>query len=271
MKQFFKKTHDVIKNVIPYIVIIGLIFFAFNADLVDPLMAQGVTNFDSLTLGDNLIVTGTTTLTGTSTFTGAVTQTGATGHTGAVTFASLADLNGVADALVLDTDGDTTISADTDDTINIEISAADDFVLTANTFTVSAGSMINPENATLSGAVFAALNTVAFGDTANKTMFVIPANADIVDVIFNVTTLFNSSGTDVVACGTTTGDPDEYVDDLDVETAGMNRMGDAADMALTDAPGDVGASDITVLCKFTQSVADANAGSAQLIITFRID
>lgn len=52
------------------------------------------------------------------------------------------DLNGEADALVLDADGDTTISADTDDTINIEIAGADDFRLTANTLTALSGSTI---------------------------------------------------------------------------------------------------------------------------------
>jgi hypothetical protein len=52
------------------------------------------------------------------------------------------DFNGYADALILDADGDTTLSADTDDTINVEVSGADDFVITANTLTASSGSSI---------------------------------------------------------------------------------------------------------------------------------
>jgi hypothetical protein len=52
------------------------------------------------------------------------------------------DLNGVADALVLDADADTTISAPTDDQIDIEIAGADDFRFTANTFTALSGSTI---------------------------------------------------------------------------------------------------------------------------------
>ena len=52
------------------------------------------------------------------------------------------DLNGVADALILDADGDTTISAPTDDQIDIEIAGADDFTFTANSFNVLAGSSI---------------------------------------------------------------------------------------------------------------------------------
>lgn len=52
------------------------------------------------------------------------------------------DLAGVADSLVLDDDGDTTISAPTDDQIDIEVAGADDFQITANTFTALSGSTI---------------------------------------------------------------------------------------------------------------------------------
>lgn len=52
------------------------------------------------------------------------------------------DLNGEADALILDADADTSISAPTDDQIDIEIAGADDFRITANTFTALSGSTI---------------------------------------------------------------------------------------------------------------------------------
>ena len=55
---------------------------------------------------------------------------------------ALVDLNGGSDKLVLDADGDTTISADTDDQIDIKIAGADDFQFTANTFTAQSGSTI---------------------------------------------------------------------------------------------------------------------------------
>lgn len=54
----------------------------------------------------------------------------------------VADLNGEADALVLDADGNTSISAPTDNQIDIEINGADDFTFTANTFTALSGSTI---------------------------------------------------------------------------------------------------------------------------------
>ena len=50
------------------------------------------------------------------------------------------DLNGVE--LLLDADGDTSITADTDDQIDIKIAGADDFQFTANTFTAQSGSTI---------------------------------------------------------------------------------------------------------------------------------
>ena len=50
------------------------------------------------------------------------------------------DLNGTE--LILDTDGDTSITADTDDQIDIKIGGADDFQFTANTFTAQSGSTI---------------------------------------------------------------------------------------------------------------------------------
>jgi hypothetical protein len=52
------------------------------------------------------------------------------------------DFNGTADCIVLDADGDTTISAPTDDQIDIEIAGNDDFTFTANAFNVLSGSSI---------------------------------------------------------------------------------------------------------------------------------
>jgi len=55
-------------------------------------------------------------------------------------FTAAVDLNGVE--LILDADQDTSITADTDDQIDIKISGADDFRFTANTFTALSGSTI---------------------------------------------------------------------------------------------------------------------------------
>ena len=59
--------------------------------------------------------------------------------TGFVTAGAL-DLNGAV--LTLDADGNTTITADTNDQIDIAIAGADDFQFTANTFTALSGSSV---------------------------------------------------------------------------------------------------------------------------------
>ena len=55
--------------------------------------------------------------------------------------------------LILDADADTTITADTDDQIDIRIAGADDFQFTANTFTAQAGSTIAAVTLSASGNV----------------------------------------------------------------------------------------------------------------------
>jgi len=71
--------------------------------------------------------------------------TGASGVTidGVLLKDTTVDVNGTADAIILDTDGDTTISSPTDDQIDIEIAGADDFTITANSFNILAGSTIS--------------------------------------------------------------------------------------------------------------------------------
>ena len=51
------------------------------------------------------------------------------------------DING--DELILDADADTSITADTDDQIDVRIAGADDFTITANKFDALAGSNIH--------------------------------------------------------------------------------------------------------------------------------
>ena len=58
----------------------------------------------------------------------------------ALTKVQLVDLN--ANELIIDLDGDTSITADTDDQIDIKIAGADDFRFTANNFNVLSGSTL---------------------------------------------------------------------------------------------------------------------------------
>jgi hypothetical protein len=52
------------------------------------------------------------------------------------------DLNGETKGLIIDADADTSISAPTDDQIDIEISGADDFRFLANIFRALSGSVV---------------------------------------------------------------------------------------------------------------------------------
>ena len=79
------------------------------------------------------------------------------------------DVNG--GELVLDADGDTSITADTDDQIDIKVAGADDFQITANTLSVLSGSTLNID----SGATIANSGTATgFGGLASGD--VIPAD-----------------------------------------------------------------------------------------------
>ena len=75
------------------------------------------------------------------------------------------DLNG--NTLTLDADGDTDITADTDDQIDIKIAGADDFQFTANTFTAQSGSTIAAQ--ALTATTITASGIVKTDDTTEAT------------------------------------------------------------------------------------------------------
>ncbi len=83
-------------------------------------------------------------------------------------FSSLTDYNG--SELVLDADGDTTITADTDDQIDIKIAGADDFKFSANAFNALSGSTITIDSgATITNSGTAnGFNPLAAQYTTNK-------------------------------------------------------------------------------------------------------
>lgn len=86
--------------------------------------------------------------------------------------AGVVDLNGVANALVLDANGDTHISAPTDDQIDIAIGGADDFTITANSFNILSGSAIGGPSATFVPLVpIAAQQALSGAGAANVTTF----------------------------------------------------------------------------------------------------
>lgn len=115
-------------------------------------------------------------------------STGATGVTidGVLIKDTTVDLNGTADALILDADGNTSICASTDNQIDIEVNNADDFTFTANTFTALSGSTIatNTIAETTAGSgvtidgVLVKDGDVAIGDSAGDHAITIKSGTD---------------------------------------------------------------------------------------------
>ena len=88
----------------------------------------------------------------------------------AVVFTTSADLNGVE--LILDADADTSITADTDDQIDIRINGADDFRFVANVFRALSGSSLETDTINeTTGAAGVTIDSVLLKDngvTANN-------------------------------------------------------------------------------------------------------
>ena len=120
---------------------------------------------------------------------------------------------------VLDADGDTSITADTDDQIDIKIAGADDFSFTANTFTAATGSSIVVPDSGLTLGSTAVNSTAAelnlLDGSAKSTSSITIADSDAFIVIDGNTTkqipasdikTFNPGGTawQTVVTGDTT-------------------------------------------------------------------
>ena len=110
--------------------------------------------------------------------------------------------------LVLDLDGDTSVTSDTDDQIDIKIAGADDFAFKANTFEVQTGSNIDMNGTEL--ILDANGNTSITADTDDQIDFKI-AGADDFRITANTvsvlsgTTLNIDSGATIANSGTATG------------------------------------------------------------------
>ena len=98
-------------------------------------------------------------------------------------FTAAVDLNGVE--LVLDADGNTSITADTNDQIDFKIAGADDFRFTANTFTALAGSGIVVPDGGLT------LGSTAVSSTAAAKSFSLAA--DITPSVIEFSNIFDNA------------------------------------------------------------------------------
>lgn len=111
----------------------------------------------------------------------------------------------------------------------------------------------------LGATVLAAQNHFTFADTTAKTMFALPAGARIINIVVDVETAFNSSGTDLLDLGKT-GTDNHYINDLDIAAVGR-KAPTLTNLGVSTTP-------ITVIATFVQSVADATTGSATVTVTY---
>ena len=95
---------------------------------------------------------------------------------GLVTAGAKIDMNGTE--LILDADADTSITADTDDQIDIRIAGADDFQFTANTFTAQSGSTIAAQALTATTVTASAIVTANAKLDLNGTELILDVDAD---------------------------------------------------------------------------------------------
>ena len=101
--------------------------------------------------------------------------------------------------------------------------------------------------------------TIAYTDTAAKTLFVLPADAILIDIHVDVTTLFNDSGTDQLSIGKT-GSNSFYKSALDVSTTAQTTTG-------WSNLGPQGTSALSVVAIYAGQNSNASAGAAR--VTFR--
>jgi hypothetical protein len=276
----------------------------FDTTHLTALQVEDLTATDDVAVTDDLTVTGATALNGgitadTNKFTvadtsgntaiaGTLTATGATALNGGLTMDTdkftVADTSGnTAIAGTLTATGATALNGgltmDTDkftvaDTSG-NTSVGGTFAVTgasafSNNVTLASTKKLITEDSTNTCATFACVNTIAYTDITSKTICVIPANVDLVDVQFVVETAFNGGGTDVVDCGwDAQADPDDIVDDLDASSAGVNRAGDNADMPYAIL-ADIGGSDLTLKCLYTDQNSDSSAGAATIRVFYTV-
>ena len=99
------------------------------------------------------------------------------------------------------------------------------------------------------------------GATNTTTVGTIPANSQIVDVILNVTTVNNDSGTATVAIGTS-GDSDAFIPATNVKALGTTRG------TLDTEATDVGTTDLEVFADFVAGTEDGSTGAATATVLY---
>jgi len=132
------------------------------------------------------------------------------------------DING--DELILDVDGDTSITADTDDQIDIRVAGADDFQIVANNFKVLSGSTLTIESG---GTITNSGTASGFGTDPDGAQVFNESGASVdfrVESDNNANMLVVDGSTDCVAIGQAAGSSS-----YELDIAGNVRLYSSAD------------------------------------------
>ena len=128
---------------------------------------------------------------------------------------------------------------------------------------IKAGSVREGASANTGFAVMAQSKVIDIigADAGDQVCAIVPANSQIVDVILNVTTVSNDSGTATVSVGTS-GDPNAFLDAVNVKALATTRG------TLDTEATNVGTSDLTVLADFAGGSDDGTTGAATVTVMY---
>lgn len=189
----------------------------------------------------------------------AQTISGAKTITGNMVFNSATlDVNG--NELVLDVDGDTSITADTDDQIDVKIAGADDFQFTANTFTALSGSTIKANTiAETTSASGVTIDGVLLKDSTSKTGTLTVGSGSITDSSGSIS--FgneNLTTTGTLAAGVATLATGSTIGNLTL-----------ANGSITDSSGTIsfGNENLTTSGNITTTAGDVTLSNGKLTVT----
>lgn len=109
--------------------------------------------------------------------------------------------------------------------------------------------------------------SVAYTNTTAKNLFILPAGAQVINVIVDVVTAFNGTGTDLLDIGKT-GSAAFFVNDLDVSSTGhTNCTLVAANLATIY---NIGTSDVQVTATYVDQNSNASAGLAYVTVVYAV-
>jgi len=176
--------------------------------------------------------------------------------------------------VILDDDGDTYIEAPTDDTIDIYVAGAKDFVITANTFTAESGSTITGPTVVGSTSIKTPLIEFTDGDDAITI-------ADGGGVTFPIASTFTLGFTSNAASTITTADNTDTLSLISTDADGSlgpnlrfyrnsSSPADADDLSTVDFEGRNDNSQDVVYAQILTATEDVSDGTEDGVMNFRV-